>query len=398
MDAAVLDWANLLLRWVHVIVGIAWIGSSFFFIWLDLSLNKREGLPDGVAGETWMVHGGGFYHAQKYLVAPEQLPEHLHWFKWESYATWISGFCLMAVIYYFGAESFLIDRQTLDVGPAAAIAISLAMLAVSWVVYDLICRSPLGNSTGPLAVAVFVLVVGAAFLFSNVFSGRAAFVHVGAMIGTIMSANVFFIIIPNQKKTVAAMLAGKAPDAVWGMQAKQRSTHNNYLTLPVLLMMISNHYPMTFGHEYNWLIVAVVLIIGGVVRDWFNTRNAGGGGSRTAWQWPLATVLTVGLAVFVSVPWNVETLDEEKMVDADGAFAIVQTHCVSCHATEPINPDFDAPPGGVVFESVDHLRTHAVRILAQTVTSQAMPLGNTSEMTELERQQIGAWIRAGQPD
>jgi uncharacterized membrane protein len=219
------------------------------------------------------------------------------------------------------------------------------------------------------------------------------------MIGTMMTGNVFFIIIPNQKKTVAAMLDGRTPDAAWGLQAKQRSTHNNYLTLPVLLMMISNHYPMTFGHEHNWLIVAAVLIIGGVVRDWFNTRNAGGRGARVAWQWPAAAVLTLGLAVFVSAPWQGgQALDEAKMVDSAGAFAIVQTRCVACHAAKPTNPDFDKPPAGLVFDSLASVRANASRILAQAVTTKTMPLGNATGMTDLERRQLGAWIRAGQPD
>ena len=241
MDPIVADWLGLALRWVHVMVGIMWIGTSFYFIWLDSALRREEGQPEGLAGASWMVHGGGFYHVTKYLVAPSQMPKELHWFKYESYFTWITGFLLLVVVYYFGASEALIDPRVMDLTPSQAILYSLAGLAGGWVVYDLLCRSPLGQRTVPLAIAVFALAVIAAFGFTHVFGGRAAFIHVGAFLGTIMTANVFFVIIPNQKKTVAALIEGKVPDPSLGARAKQRSLHNNYLTLPVVLMMKSNH-------------------------------------------------------------------------------------------------------------------------------------------------------------
>jgi len=395
METVFIDWIELLLRWTHVITGIAWIGSSFFFVWLDLSLRKRQGASDAVQGEAWLVHGGGFYFTEKYLNAPDAMPADLHWFKYEAYFTWISGFLLLCVIYYLGASSFLIDPEVMDLTPAAAIAISLALLAGGWVVYDLICRSPLGDKTVLLALAVFALTVGNAYIFSEVFSGRGAYVHAGAAIGTMMVANVFFIIIPKQKKTVAALIAGQTPDPVWGKQAKQRSLHNNYLTLPVLLMMISGHYPMTYGHEYAWVIFAVVVILGGVIRDFFNTYNAGGKGLAIAWQWPLSVLLVLGL-IWFSAP--ADSASDAEVIDETAAFAIVQTRCIACHADKPINPDFDKAPGGLKFDTLAEVRKATTRILAQAVLSKNMPLGNSTKMTEAERQQLGQWIRAGAPE
>ncbi len=398
MEAVILDWINLVLRWAHMIFGIAWIGSSFFFIWLDLSLRRRDGQAPGVSGSTWLVHGGGFYEMEKYAVAPQRMPEELHWFKYEAYFTWISGFALLAVIYYWGAESFLIDRAVMDLRPAAAIAISLATLAGAWVSYDLICKSTVGKNTMVLAVLVFILAVAGAYAFTHLFSGRAAYVHAGAMLGTLMAANVFFIIIPNQKKTTAALTAGRTPDAAWGRQAKQRSTHNNYLTLPVLLMMISNHYPITYGHRWNWLIFAVILIVGGVVRHFFNTKSAGSRGGVLAWQWPVAAALVAGLVIF-TVPGNDrDRAGGQDIIGEAEAFAIVQVRCASCHGAAPTDADFEKAPGGVTFDTLAQIRAHATRILAQVVIAKAMPLANKTEMTEAERAKLGAWIRAGTPE
>ena len=399
MEILIVDWISLLLRWAHLIVGIAWIGSSFYFIWLDLSLKQREGLPEGVAGESWMVHGGGFYHARKFMVAPPSLPEELHWFKYEAYFTWITGFLLLALIYYWGAESFLIDPRVMALEPWAAILISLAFLGGGWIAYDLICKSPLGRNTTVLAILVFVFSVAAAYGLGLLFSGRAAFIHVGAMLGTMMAANVFFVIIPNQKKAVAAMLAGEEPDPALGAQAKQRSTHNNYLTLPVLLMMISNHYPMTYGHGHGWVIVAGAILFGGVIRHFFNSRNAGARGAATAWQFPVAALIIVALIAFTAGGFGPSSGDAEaETPSAEAAFAVVQARCVSCHAAKPTDENFEEPPGGVMFDEPAQLKAHAARVLAQTVLSDAMPLGNETGMTEAERQLLGAWIRAGAPD
>ncbi len=395
MDIAVMDWAAMLFRWLHITTGIAWIGSSFFFVFLDLSLRKHSGLPKGVSGDSWMVHGGGFYHSQKYMVAPEHMPEELHWFKYEAYFTWISGIGLMGIMYYWGAESFLIDAEKIAFEPWQAIAASLMFLVFGWIFYDLICKSPLGEKTSTLAICVFILIVGASWGLLEVFSGRAAFLHVGAIVGSIMVGNVFFIIIPNQKRVVAALKAGDEPDPALGIQAKQRSTHNNYLTLPVLLMMISNHYPALFGQAHSWVIIALILLVGGVVRHYFNTSHAGGKGRDVQWQWPVASVLMVVLIMVAS--YQPDSGDEEEIISSTRALAIVQTHCISCHSTRPTDENFEEAPGGIKFETMDIVRKNGARILNQTVLSKAMPLGNKTHMTDIERKQLGAWIRAGMP-
>ncbi len=399
MYAVLIDWAELLIRWLHVIAGIAWIGSSFYFIWLDLTLVKRSGLPDGVSGENWSVHGGGFYNTRKYMVAPDSMPDDLHWFKWESYATWVSGFALLVVMYYLEAESYLIDREVMDLSPGVAIAISAGSLVAGWGVYDLLCKSPLRHDQRQMFFVLFVLIVAAAWGFAQVFSARAAFLHVGAVIATIMSANVFLVIIPNQKIVVADLIAGRTPDPEYGRIAKLRSTHNNYLTLPVLFMMISNHYPMTFGHPWNWVIVAFVLAIGAIVRDFFNARNSGKTGTALKWQWPTASALVVAMIAFSNwQPGEDRIAELEDTVFTPDALAISQVHCTSCHAAVPRHPDFEEAPGGVMMETAEQLRTHASKILAQAVLSEAMPLGNPTGMTEEERLKLGAWIRSGMPD
>ncbi len=390
MDILFHEWFSLLFRWLHIITGIAWIGSSFYFIWLDLSLRKSKDTPEGVYGDTWMVHGGGFYHARKWLVAPKEMPGELHWFKYESYFTWMSGFVLLAIIYYWGAESYLIDRNVMALSQLEAIGLSIASLVGGWVIYDLICKSPLGRNTASLAVSVFLLILAAAVFCSEVFSARAAFLHVGAIVGTIMTGNVFIVIIPNQKRVVASLQAGEVPDASLGVQAKQRSTHNNYLTLPVLLMMISNHYPMTYGHEQSWLVVAAVLLLGGIVRDYFNTKNAGGTGVRVAWQWPVATLVTLGLMVVTARP-NIES-DGAKVSEAQ-VYAVVEKHCLSCHAVKPADDRFAEAPGGVALDDVSSLSKYADRIYAQVVTSDIMPLGNETGMTQDERDLVALWYQ-----
>ncbi|MCH7636001.1 MAG: urate hydroxylase PuuD [Proteobacteria bacterium] len=397
MEILLFDWMGLLVRWLHIVTAIAWIGSSFYFMWLDNSLRDYGTLEPGADGENWSVHGGGFYHVQKFLVAPDRMPAELHWFKWESYMTWVSGFGLMAIVYYWGAESYLIDRSVLDLSPATAIAISVASLALGWAVYDLLCRSPLSRYGAALFAVLFAFIVLSAYGFGLVFSGRAAFLHVGSMIATMMSANVFMVIIPNQKKMVAALAAGEAPDPALGTAAKLRSAHNNYLTLPVLFMMISTHYPIVFGHDWNWLVVALVLPLGAVVREFFNARNAGRTGNALRWQWPVAAALTIALIALTA--WNPdgELAVEDEVLTAE-ALAIVQTRCAACHSANPTDEDFDEPPGGVMFDDAAMLKAHAVRVLGQAVLTDAMPLGNKTGMTKEERARLGAWIKAGMPD
>jgi uncharacterized membrane protein len=385
-----MDWASLLLRWLHVITAIAWIGSSFYFVWLDLSLRKAEHLAKGVHGESWSVHGGGFYHVQKYLVAPEQMPKELHWFKYESYFTWISGFSLLVVTYYWGAQAFLIDPNVFDVTPTQAILISLASLGLGWLVYDMICRTSVGQNLLALGVIVYLVVVMAAYLYSEVFSSRAALLHVGAMVATWMTGNVFFIIIPNQKKVVASLRAGEQPDPRLGLQAKQRSTHNNYLTLPVLFMMLSNHYPMTFVGEDLWFLVALVVLIGAVVRDYFNAGHAGGTGMRVRWQWPVATVLVVFLA-FWARPEPVAVANLSAVTDTR-VQSIVSTHCAGCHAAVPTTAGFTAAPKGIVLETLKDVEMYRAQVYAQAVATQAMPIGNMTGMTHEERMILGSWL------
>jgi uncharacterized membrane protein len=399
MDIALADWLNLVFRWLHLITGIAWIGASFYFIALDLGLRKRAGLPPGVYGESWNVHGGGFYLMQKYTVAPEQLPEELHWFKWEAYFTFISGFALMSVIYYWSAESFLIDKEVADISQLQAIALSIGFLAGGWIVYDLLCRAPvLKNNSLVLALAVFLLILAVAVGTTNVFSGRAAFVHVGAVVGTIMVGNVFFIIIPNQKIVVADLRAGREPDPRLGAEGKQRSTHNNYLTLPVLLMMTSSHFPMIFGHKQSWVVVALILIVGGIIRDYFNRMNGGETGKVLKWQWPTATVFMLLLVGFISYQPAAKIDPDAKMPVASDALAIVQVRCASCHSSKPTDADFDQAPGGVKFDTVEELRKYSARILKQAVLTNAMPLANKTKITRAERDMLGLWIRSGMPD
>lgn len=392
MIASLMDWLELLLRWAHMMIGIMWIGTSFFFIWLDQSLRKRAFADPGIAGETWMVHGGGFYQTEKYLVAPEKLPEELHWFKYEAYFTWITGFLLMAVIYYFGAETFLIDKSKADFLPWQAITISVVSLIAGWIIYDLICRSPLGQKTGPLALSVFLLIALASWGYTQVFSGRAAFLHIGAFIGTIMAANVFAIIIPGQKKVVADLLEGRQPEAIHGARAKQRSLHNNYLTLPVLFMMISNHYPMTFGHPQAWIIAIGVVIFGGLVRHFFNAYDADDMDWSSRYALPAAGVIILALIIFTSFRGTSYDGDPVEFAEIN---PLISKHCVSCHAANPTNENFEEPPKGVVLEAPADIRKYAAQIRAQTVLTETMPLGNETEMTKEERDLLGAWIAQG---
>jgi uncharacterized membrane protein len=324
------EWLSFGVRWLHVITAIAWIGSSFYFIALDLGLVKREGMPAGAHGEEWQVHGGGFYHIQKYLVAPERLPEHLTWFKWESYATWLSGFALLAIVYYAGADLYLIDRSVLDVSAPVAILISLATLAIGWLVYDLLCKSPLGQNDNLLMIVLFGVLVFMAWGYTQIFTGRAAFLHLGAFTATIMSANVFLIIIPNQKIVVADLKAGRAPDPKYGRIAKTRSLHNNYLTLPVVFLMLSNHYPLAFATEFNWVIASLIFIIGVLIRHYFNTVHARKGNPH--WTWAAAGVIFIIVMWLSTVP-SVLTGEPrasaaaERFMARDGDRALLHVPC-----------------------------------------------------------------------
>jgi uncharacterized membrane protein len=384
------DWLNLLFRWAHLIVGIGWIGTSFYFIALDLSLRKREGMRPGVYGTAWEVHGGGFYQVEKYLVAPPMLPPDLIWYRWEAYLTWVTGFALLIVQYYWNADAFLIDRSVMPMLPSQAIFISIVSLAAGWFIYDRLCKSRIGQNTLLLAISVFILIVAAAYLFTHVFSNRGALVHVGAFIGTIMAVNVFGIIIPNQTKIVDALIAGREPDPRLGAIGKQRSVHNNYLTLPVLLMMVSNHYPMLGGHPLSWLIVALIIVVGASVRHFLNRHDAGDPFEKIGWALPVAAVALAG-AVWLTAPRSDASLAGITVSDSE-AMAIVGKHCIMCHATHPSHAGFDQPPKGLVFATPADLRAHATQIMAQAVSSNTMPLGNETGMTVEERRKLGAFL------
>jgi uncharacterized membrane protein len=383
------EWLNLLIRWAHMVVSIGWIGTSFYFMALDYSLSKRERMNPGVLGTAWQVHGGGFYHVEKYTVAPATLPDVLHWFKWEAYLTWATGFGLLIVQYYFHAEAFLIDPGVMALEPWEAIAISVASLAAGWFIYDGLCRTKVGENTTLLALSVFALILIAAVLYTKVFSGRGAFIHVGALVGTIMAVNVFGVIVPNQKKMIAQMIAGQTPDARYGEIGKQRSTHNNYLTLPVLLMMVSQHYPFLFTHPQSWLIVALIIVIGALVRHMLNRLDAGDDWDSYAWVMPAAAMGLI-TAIYVTAPATRGTTGG-AVTDAE-AQAIVGKHCLMCHARNPSHPAFKEPPKNMALESISEMRRFAQQIYVQTVQNRAMPLGNQTGMTEDERDTLGRWV------
>ena len=397
-EPVVADWVSLIVRWIHLITGIAWIGASFYFIHLDASLRRSGGLPAGVGGEAWQVHGGGFYRMQKYLVAPAELPEHLTWFKYEAYSTWLSGFVLLGLIYYLSADLYLIDPAVMDLPVWGAILISVASLALGWVIYDRLCRSPLGANTALLCALGFVFLVAATWGYTRVFSGRGAYIHAGALIGTIMVANVFFVIIPNQKIVIADLIAGRKPDPVLGAQAGQRSLHNNYLTLPALFLMITNHYPLSFATRWNWLIVGLVIIVGAVIRHFYNMRHAGR--PSPWWTWGVAAV---GMALVVWLSAAPPGGEERAAARAPEpvAFAevenIVLSRCSMCHAAEPFWEGIVAPPKGVRLDTPEMIRKHAREIRLQATLTHAMPPGNITEISPEERQILAAWIAAGAP-
>ena len=394
MDTVLTEWLSLIIRWLHVVAGIAWIGSSFYFIHLDLSLKSRADQPQGVQGDAWQVHGGGFYHMVKYLVAPARMPDELTWFKWEAYTTWLSGFALLVVVYYLGAELYLIDKSVLDLTAPTAAAVAFGSLVLAWLLYEALCRSPLGRHEVALALVGYVFLVGLTYAFTHVFSGRGAFTQIGALIGTIMVANVFIIVIPNQNKTVAALLAGKAPDPRWGEEAKQRSVHNNYLTLPVVFLMISNHYPLMFATRFNWLIVAIVLAVGPVIRHFFNSRHEGKGSPW--WTWGVAAAGMIAVA-WLSAAGPGGAAPRAQKLDIKAAENTVLARCSMCHRNEPLWPGIHAPPNGVVLDDPDSIRRHARLIEINAVRSHAMPPGNITEITPDERQILAAWIAAGAP-
>jgi uncharacterized membrane protein len=398
MESYLLDWANLLVRWLHLIAGIAWIGSSFYFVWLDNHLTAPVRPADrerGVHGELWSVHGGGFYHSQKFLTGPrgEPLTEDLHWFKWEAYATWLSGMGMLAIVYWFGATTYLIDRSVMPLTVPAAIGISIATILLGWVVYDRLCRL-LRNRDTLLAAVLFVFVVAVSWALFQVFSPRAAFLHVGAMLGTLMVANVAMVIIPGQRRVVAQIRAGQPPDPEPGRQGKLRSSHNTYFTLPVLFIMISNHYPFTYSHRFGWLVLAVVMLAGVFVRQFFVLRHKG---ISKPWL-PLAAcalLAAAGVALAPAPPPpRAASVALPAGTDPMAALQpIVERHCVACHAAQPTQAGFAQPPKGVMLQTREQQRQHAAKI-SETVASRYMPIGNLTGMTDDERAVVAAWYAA----
>jgi uncharacterized membrane protein len=396
-------WGEAFLRWLHIIAGIAWIGTSFYFIQLDYALKRREGLPEAAYGEAWQVHGGGFYNMVKYLVAPARLPAELTWFKWEAYATWFSGFALVVAIYYGHASLYLIDPAVLDISPTTGVVISVAGLALGWVVYDALCRSPIGRSEMLLAGVGFVFLAALAFLFSRLLSARGAFMQMGALIGTIMAANVLMVIIPGQRKVVADLIAGRAPDPIHGVRGKQRSTHNNYLTLPVIFVMISNHYPLAYATRWSWVILALVIVMGGVIRHFYNSRHQGL--PSPWWTWAVAGACAA-LVIWLSTLGPAETPQQRgKRADppapATVTFAkvedIVMSRCSMCHAAEPVWLGIERAPKGVLLDTSVRIAAHAREIAISAAWSSAMPPSNVTDLTPEERLILSAWIAAGAP-
>jgi uncharacterized membrane protein len=387
------EWLSLIFRWLHVVAAIAWIGSSFYFIALDLSLKPNSSLPYGVQGEAWQVHGGGFYRIVKYLVAPAQLPDELTWFKWEAYTTWLSGFALMVVVYYLDAELFLVDKSVLDLTPFQAGLFSFASLVLAWLLYEAACRSGLARHELPFAFGGYLFLVGLTYAFTHVLSGRGAFNQIGAIIGTIMVANVFLLIIPNQKKIVAALLAGQMPDPKLGKAGKERSVHNNYLTLPVVVLMISNHYPLLFATRYNWVIVAIILALGPVIRHFFNERHAGRKSPWWVWGVAAAGMIAIGF-LSAAGPRDAKASALPTAPTFASVEEIVMTRCSMCHAAEPVWEGIITAPKGILLDSTEHIHRNLRLAARNAAWASAMPPGNVTEMTGEERAVIAAYMES----
>ena len=402
--AIVWDWIAFSVRWLHVITAMAWIGASFFFIALDLGLKKAPDMPNGVSGEEWQVHGGGFYHIQKYLVAPQNMPEHLIWHKWQSYITWVSGAALLMVVYWVGGELFLLDPTKADLTLFQGILISGGSLTIGWIAYDFMCKSWLGNHSTALMLLLFVILVIMAWGYSQIFTGRAALLHLGAFTATIMTGNVFFQIMPNQRIVVADLKAGRTPDAKYGKIAKLRSTHNNYLTLPVVFLMLSNHYPLSFGTEYAWLIASLIFLTGVTIRHYFNTMHTTGTGPH--WTWAVTVILMIVIAWLSSVRPDDSYDDamardltpvEQHFASAEGfevAYDTVIGNCSMCHAREPAWDGIRWAPKGIYLETPSDVARHANLIYLQAGITNAMPPPNAIQMDQTARETIIAWVKA----
>jgi uncharacterized membrane protein len=388
-EGHLMEWLNIVVRVMHITFGIAWIGASFYFVFLENALNRTENVRDELAGDLWAVHGGGFYYLEKYKVAPKTIPKHLHWFKYEAYFTWVSGFALLFIVYYFNASAMLIDTNVLKLSAGAAIAISIGSFIVGWLLYDLMCKSPLVKKPWLFSLVGVVVLVGFAWFYSHVFSGRAAFIHFGAMIGSIMVANVFFVIIPSQKAMVNAARRGVPPDGSKGKKALFRSIHNNYFTLPVLFVMVSNHFPSTFGNKYQWIVLVAISLGSAGVKHWLNLRERG---QLSVWVLPVSVLVLLAVAYVTKPEVSSGKCDEVPFAVVN---AIVQERCISCHSSRPTDNVYTAPPNGVVYDTPNDIVKKKDLIMQRVVVTKTMPLNNKTGMTPEEREKVRCWLERG---
>ena len=389
-EAHLMEWLNIIVRLMHITFGIAWIGASFYFVFLENSLNRTKGLRDELAGNLWAVHGGGFYYVEKYKIAPQKIPKNLHWFKYEAYFTWLSGFCLLFIVYYFNAAALLIDKNVLDITPLTGIGIGVGSFIAAWFIYDLLCKSPVGKKGILFTIIGTIIAIGFAYAYTRIFSARAAYVHFGAMIGSIMVANVFFVIIPSQKAMVKAARENKPLNATLGKNAGLRSLHNNYFTLPVLFVMISNHFPSTFGYKYPWLILGLITIGAAGVKHYLNLKEKG---QLSVWVLPVSSLILLG-AAFISAPSkNAGACD--ATISINEVTNIVNKRCITCHSSRPTDDVYKTAPNGVMFDTPDDIFRKKDLIMQRVVITKTMPQNNKTNITQEERDMIGCWIQQG---
>ncbi len=388
-EGHLMEWLNIVVRVMHVTFGIAWIGASFYFVFLENALNRTENVRDELAGNLWAVHGGGFYYLEKYKGAPKTVPKHLHWFKYEAYFTWVSGFALLFIIYYFNASAMLIDTNVLQLTSLQAVGISIGSFIVGWCMYDLLCKSSLRKHPILFALTGIIILIGFAYFYSNVFSGRAAFIHFGAMIGSIMVANVFFVIIPSQKAMVRAAKKGELPDPQKGKNALFRSIHNNYFTLPVLFVMVSNHFPSTFGNKYQWIVLAAISIGSAGVKHWLNLREQG---KLSVWIMPASVIILLAVAYVTAPQPSTVKCKEVSFAEVN---TIIQQRCISCHSSKPTDDVYTTPPNGVAYDTPADIVKKKGLIMQRVVVTKTMPQNNKTNMTPEERDAIRCWIEQG---
>jgi len=388
-EGHLMEWMNIIIRLMHITFGIAWIGASFYFVFLENALNRTKDVRDELAGNLWAVHGGGFYYLEKYKVAPQKIPKHLHWFKYEAYFTWLSGFCLLFVVYYFNASAMLIDKNILDISPLQGIGIGVGSFIAAWVIYDVLCKSPLIKKGYWFTIIGFLIITGFAYFYSHVFNSRAAYMHFGAMLGGIMVANVFFVIIPSQKAMVKAARENKPLDPQLGKNAGLRSLHNNYFTLPVLFVMISNHFPSTFGNEYSWLVLAVITLGVAGVKHYLNLKEKG---QLSVWVMPASVIILLG-AAFMTAPEKPGSCKSE--VSFAEVNSIIQNRCVSCHSAKPTDITYTAAPNGVMYDTPQDIVKMKDKIMQRVVITKTMPQNNKTNITQKERDLIRCWIDQG---